>query len=72
MFRALRLFPAGVNEATLAAPVSEGGNQPPVTLGIHPQAIFATTVGASSKMTLASWHVTTSQEIVSAMLQMQN
>jgi len=35
---------------------------------IRPDAIFATTVGASSKMTLASWHVATPEEVVESVL----
>jgi trehalose 6-phosphate synthase/phosphatase len=81
MFRALKtLFPSGVAHARMLPPVSakvsttnsppdspkEG--QGPVDLALSPEAVFSTTVGASSKRTLANWHVTTPQEIVDAML----
>ncbi|KAF8644929.1 hypothetical protein AX16_008211 [Volvariella volvacea WC 439] len=76
MFRALLLFPPGVTQATLAPPVSvnhvksSNGSPglPSVQLAIEPQAVFTTAVGHSSKRTLASWHVTTPQEIVDHML----
>ncbi len=41
---------------------------PAVDLAIHKEAVFTTAVGHSSKRTLASWHVTTPQEIVEHML----
>ncbi|TFK67349.1 trehalose 6-phosphate phosphatase [Pluteus cervinus] len=72
MFRALLLFPPGTTQATLDPPVSvnlvSGSSAPPVKLAIAPQAVFTTAVGHSSKRTLASWHVTTPQEIVDHML----
>jgi len=37
-------------------------------LKIKPEAVFTTAVGHGSKRTLASWHVTTPQEIVEHML----
>ncbi len=40
----------------------------PVELNIKQEAVFTTAVGHSSKRTLASWHVTTPQEIVEHML----
>ncbi|KAJ7119934.1 trehalose 6-phosphate phosphatase [Mycena crocata] len=74
MFRALILFGTGETTATMEAPVSvtlidEGAeNAPPVELAIKPDCVFTTAVGHSSKRTLASWHVTTPQEIVDHML----
>ncbi|KAJ8516825.1 hypothetical protein ONZ45_g5903 [Pleurotus djamor] len=41
---------------------------PTLDLTIHKDAVFTTAVGHSSKRTLASWHVTTPQEIVDHML----
>ncbi|KAK0203723.1 trehalose 6-phosphate phosphatase [Desarmillaria ectypa] len=80
MFRALNLFPPSngstpVTTTVLEAPLSvtlidpEAKNAPPVQLAIAPDAIFTTAVGHSSKRTLASWHVTTPQEIVEHMLE---
>lgn len=43
-------------------------NAQPVDLNIEHEAIFTTAVGHGSKRTLASWHVTTPQEIVDHML----
>jgi trehalose 6-phosphate synthase/phosphatase len=74
MFRALILFPTGSTKATLDAPLSvtlidaNAENAPPVDLTIKPDCVFTTAVGHSSKRTLASWHVTTPQEIVEHML----
>ncbi|KAF9009898.1 trehalose 6-phosphate phosphatase [Cyathus striatus] len=76
MFRALLLFPPGATEATMEAPLSvtliDEGPHPPVKLAIKPDAVFTTAVGHSSKRTLASWHVTTPQEIVEHMLGLVN
>ncbi|TEB34046.1 trehalose-6-phosphate phosphatase [Coprinellus micaceus] len=55
MFRALLLFPSGTTHVKMEAPLSS-------------DAVFTTAVGHSSKRTLASWHVTTPQEIVEHML----
>lgn len=41
---------------------------PAVDLAVQKDAVFTTAVGHSSKRTLASWHVTTPQEIVEHML----
>ncbi|KAF7344346.1 Trehalose-6-phosphate phosphatase [Mycena sanguinolenta] len=82
MFRALILFGTGATKATMEAPLSvtlldEGsgkgspngsGAATPVELAIKPDCVFTTAVGHSSKRTLASWHVTTPQEIVEHML----
>lgn len=72
MFRALLLFPPGTTEVTMEAPLSvtliDGNGAPPVKLAIKSEAVFTTAVGHSSKRTLASWHVTTPQEIVDHML----
>lgn len=62
MFRALRLFPIGSSKAVLQVT----GSPDPIDLAIQPEDIFATTVGSSTKKTLASWHVTGPQEIVEA------
>jgi trehalose 6-phosphate synthase/phosphatase len=79
MFRALNIFPPGASTPPtimMDAPVSvtlvepEAAEATPVTLTIRPDAIFTTAVGHSNKRTLASWHVTTPQEIVDHMLQM--
>ncbi|SJK98408.1 related to trehalose-6-phosphate phosphatase [Armillaria ostoyae] len=80
MFRALNLFPSSngstpITTVVLEAPLSvtlidpEAKTAPPVQLAIAPDAIFTTAVGHSSKRTLASWHVTTPQEIVEHMLE---
>ncbi|KAJ6615117.1 trehalose-6-phosphate phosphatase [Mycena sp. CBHHK59/15] len=74
MFRALILFGTGATRATMEAPLSvtlidaDGDAAPPVDLAIAPDCVFTTAVGHSSKRTLASWHVTTPQEIVDHML----
>lgn len=72
MFRALLLFPPGVEKARLDAPLSvtliDDQHAPPVDLAISSAAVFTTAVGHGSKRTLASWHVTTPQEIVEHML----
>src|SRR5687768_16149397 len=80
MFRALILFPNSSSsntniakvqmEAPLSVTLVETGDKPPVELDIRPDAVFTTAVGHSSKRTLASWHVTTPQEIVEHMLEM--
>lgn len=56
-----------------APPVTDASPQPPSTpetreLALAREGVFATTVGASSKKTLASWHVTSPAEVVEAML----
>lgn len=72
MFRALLLFPPGTQKVTMEAPIAvtlvDDPNAKPVDLDIKHEAIFTTAVGHSSKRTLASWHVTTPQEIVEHML----
>jgi trehalose 6-phosphate synthase/phosphatase len=75
MFRALLLFPPGTTgavnmEAPLSVTLIDGEGAPPVELRIKPEAVFTTAVGHSSKRTLASWHVTTPQEIVDHMLEL--
>jgi trehalose 6-phosphate synthase/phosphatase len=78
MFRALLLFPVGVTKAVMEPPVSvlnngTNGDVPQsVELVIAPEAIFTTAVGHSSKRTLASWHVTTTTEVVDHMLHIAN
>ncbi|KAF8761607.1 Trehalose-phosphatase [Rhizoctonia solani] len=76
MFRALgSLFPSGVTTATMEPPLSaaltagvEQSSLKPVQLAMPPNGIFSTTVGASSKKTLARWHVTSPYAIVENML----
>ncbi|KXN84045.1 Trehalose-phosphatase [Leucoagaricus sp. SymC.cos] len=76
MFRALLLFQPGQNgqktyprfEAPLSVTLIDSKDAPPVELSIKQEAIFTTAVGHSSKRTLATWHVTTPQEIVEHML----
>ncbi|KAF8633173.1 hypothetical protein AX17_004674 [Amanita inopinata Kibby_2008] len=72
MFRAL-LFSPGAERICMEAPLSvnliDGNtNNEPVPLSISPDGIFTTAVGQGSKRTLASWHVTTPQEVVEHML----
>jgi trehalose 6-phosphate synthase/phosphatase len=76
MFRALHIFsPDTTGKARLAPPLSvtlvdnnHGLTQPDVELAIASDAIFTTAVGPSTKRTLASWHVTTPEEVVGHML----
>ncbi|KIY47893.1 glycosyltransferase family 20 protein [Fistulina hepatica ATCC 64428] len=77
MFRALLMHSSVAQPGQpikMEAPLSvtlvahSGSSFPPVDLAIQPEAIFTTAVGHSSKKTLASWHVTTPQEIVEHML----
>ncbi|KAG9087817.1 threalose-6-phosphate phosphatase [Ceratobasidium sp. UAMH 11750] len=78
MFRALgSLFPTGVTTATMEPPVSaaltagvEQSALKPVQLAMPPNGVFSTTVGASSKKTLARWHVTSPYAIVASMLEL--
>jgi len=58
--------------AALTMTKKRDGSLTPVTLSIHPAAIFSTSVGASTKKTLAVWHVTTPQEIINSMLLLVN
>jgi len=55
-------------EAPVAVTLVDDPNAAPVDLAIKNEAVFTTAVGHSSKRTLASWHVTTPQEIVEHML----
>jgi len=72
MFRALLFFPPSTEKVLMQAPIAvtllAGKDAPAVELAIQQEAIFTTAVGQSSKRTLASWHVTTPQEIVEHML----
>ncbi|KAG8733782.1 threalose-6-phosphate phosphatase [Ceratobasidium sp. 423] len=76
MFRALgSLFPSGVTTATMEPPLSaalavgvEQSSLKPVQLAMPPNGIFSTTVGVSSKKTLARWHVTSPYAVVESML----
>ncbi|KAG8806140.1 threalose-6-phosphate phosphatase [Serendipita sp. 401] len=42
----------------------------PVSLALTREGLFSTAVGPSSKKTLASWHVTSADEVVDAMLKL--
>jgi trehalose 6-phosphate synthase/phosphatase len=72
MFRALLPFQPGQKTTRFEAPLSvtliDNKNAEPVELHLEHEAIFTTAVGHGSKRTLASWHVTTPQEIVEHML----
>ncbi|KAJ6470460.1 trehalose-6-phosphate phosphatase [Mycena sanguinolenta] len=77
MFRALILFGTGMEAPLSVTLLDEGsskgspngsGTATPVELSIKLDCVFTTAVGHSSKRTLASWHVTTPQEIVDHML----
>lgn len=79
MFRALcALFPAGQSQlpAIMQPPTSaklidgEESAKDPVSLSLSPGSLFSTTVGPSSKKTLAQWHVTSSEEIVDTLLRL--
>jgi trehalose 6-phosphate synthase/phosphatase len=78
MFRALVLFPPGSSKVTMDPPLSvtlieKDSSKPapgPVELVIKPEAVFTTAVGPGTKLTLASWHVTTPAEVVSHMLEL--
>ncbi|KAG0695477.1 glycosyltransferase family 20 protein [Suillus ampliporus] len=74
MFRSLLLFPpSSTTKTTMEPPLSvmlvdntkEHGD---VELAVAPEAVFTTAVGHGSKKTLASWHVTTPDEVVEHML----
>lgn len=74
MFRALLLFPpSSTSKATMEPPLSvtlvdNTREYVDVDLAVSPEAVFTTAVGHSSKRTLASWHVTTPEEVVEHML----
>ncbi|KAG2363016.1 trehalose 6-phosphate phosphatase [Suillus spraguei] len=74
MFRALLLFsPSSTSKATMEPPLSvtlvdKNKEHGDVELAVSPEAVFTTAVGHSSKRTLASWHVTTPEEVVEHML----
>jgi trehalose 6-phosphate synthase/phosphatase len=78
MFRAMcTLFPVGNSTGTMNPPISvtsaagtRGSSAEPVNLKVQPSGLFATTVGSSSKKTLAAWHVTSAHEVVNAMLKL--
>ena len=48
----------------------ENATKESVTLALTQQGLFSTTVGSSSKKTLAAWHVTSAEEVVDAMLRL--
>ena len=76
MFRALHVFSANMTgKAHLEAPLSvtlvedDGGVPlPGAELAVASDAIFTTAVGHRSKRTMASWHLTTPEEVVDHML----
>jgi len=76
MFRALHVFPSDVtSKVHLEPPLSvtlvdnnHGISRPDVELAVASDGIFTTAVGPSTKRTLASWHVTTPEEVVEHML----
>ena len=76
MFRALHVLPPdATGKVYLEPPLSitlvdnnHGLTRPGVELAIASGAIFTTAVGPSTKRTLASWHVTTPEEVVDLML----
>ncbi|KAG2105767.1 glycosyltransferase family 20 protein [Suillus discolor] len=74
MFRALLLFPpSSIGKATMEPPLSvmlvdNTKEHSDVELAVSPEGVFTTAVGHSSKRTLASWHVTTPEEVVEHML----
>ncbi|KAG1748389.1 trehalose 6-phosphate phosphatase [Suillus paluster] len=74
MFRALLLFPpSSTDKVTMEPPLSvvlvdNTKEHTDVELAVSPEAVFTTAVGHSSKRTLASWHVTTPEEVVGHML----
>ncbi|KAG1721710.1 hypothetical protein EDB19DRAFT_1960711 [Suillus lakei] len=74
MFRALLLFPpSSISKATMEPPLSvtlvdNTKEHSDIELAVAPEAVFTTAVGHSSKRTLASWHVTTPEEVVEHML----
>ncbi|CCM05832.1 uncharacterized protein FIBRA_08068 [Fibroporia radiculosa] len=75
MFRALRLFPGDTTKVRLDAPLSVTllAKEPtttyePVDLRLTHEGVFTTAVGHSSKRTLASWHVTSPEEVVEHLL----
>ncbi|KIM27999.1 glycosyltransferase family 20 protein [Serendipita vermifera MAFF 305830] len=77
MFRALcTLFPVGGGTVSMPPPTSaklidgEQAAKDNVTLSLTQQGMFSTTVGSSSKKTLAAWHVTSADEVVDAMLRL--
>lgn len=75
MFRALILFKPDETRATLDPPVSltllkDGTNLEPVELSVMQESVFTTTVGHSSKRTLASSHLTTPEEVIQLALQL--
>jgi trehalose 6-phosphate synthase/phosphatase len=75
MFRALLLFTAGQAETILEPPLSitlvnSDKDHQPRKLSVTSDSIFTTAVGHSSKRTLASWHVTSPQEVVDHLLEL--
>lgn len=83
MFRALGNIVPSTNgagtrirmEPPMSAALAAGVNVsdlPAVELSLSSSQIFSTSVGLSSKKTLASWHVTSPSEIVDALLGLCN
>ncbi|THH12060.1 hypothetical protein EW145_g216 [Phellinidium pouzarii] len=81
MFRALAPFTSSGAHAIMDAPLGVTPSSssktmqvetPPVELALSPDGVFSTAVGASSKKTLASWHVSSPHEVVERMLGLVN
>lgn len=80
MFRSLTtVSPEGGATKTIMQPplsatlVAENGAKlEPVELALEADGIFSTSVGSSTKKTLANWHVTSPAEVVEAMLELVN
>ncbi|PCH35002.1 glycosyltransferase family 20 protein [Wolfiporia cocos MD-104 SS10] len=75
MFRALLLFQGDAEKAKLEPPLSVTlvAKEPathfePVDLALSREGIFTTAVGHSTKRTLAAWHVTSPEEVISHLL----
>ncbi|KAK2461153.1 hypothetical protein APHAL10511_006680 [Amanita phalloides] len=75
MFRSLHLFSSGSSEVIMEAPLAVtlfNKDSQPRKLSIVPEHVFTTAVGHSTKRTLASWHVTSSQEVIDSLLELAN
>ncbi|KAF8305255.1 trehalose 6-phosphate phosphatase [Clavulina sp. PMI_390] len=74
MFRALGGVAASASASPSGTPPESADLAPPVLgpvdLAIEPASIFSVSVGASTKKTLAMWHVTTPFEVIKSMLKL--
>jgi trehalose 6-phosphate synthase/phosphatase len=72
MYRALIQFQNGTTRIMdppfSANLIDKKPTEIPVQLAIQPQAVFTTTVGHSTKRTLAAWHVSAPAEVVEHIL----